>query len=137
MLKLQDCLLAGHKPTSHKEAVRLLFDELYRRAPQRLTFDPSWKGERDTLKPLAKTAIQDLGITLGRIGATQDDRGRRILVIPISMGHIVVREVDSSKDEFKSWPSPQAESLEGMSRNNVDMDFILQGVAYSGWPANQ
>lgn len=131
-MNLKQVILNGYRPKSRGDEAAHIFAELHRRAPARLTFHPGWQGIRDTLKPLAAKNIAELGIAKGSFGAAVDTRGRKLLVIPITLGHVVVREAGFD-DEFKNWASPIAQGLEGVARNNVGIDFVLACIGWSGW----
>lgn len=132
-MNLTQALLKGYKPKSTVDEAAHVFAELHRQAPVRLSFRDHWEGPRDTLKPLANEDVKALGVTRGKFGAAVDKRGRRLVVIPISLGHVVIREFGDGDGRFRNWASPKAQGLEGMDRNNVELAFVSHCVALNGW----
>ena len=132
-LNLKQSLLKGYKPRSSGDEAIHIFSELHKQAPVRLTFRDTWDGFRDTMKPLASEDVEALGVTRGKFGAAIDKRGRRLVVIPITLGHVVIRECGDGDGRFRNWASPKAQGLEGMERNNVDVAFVLHCVGLNGW----
>lgn len=132
-MNLKQALLKGYKPKSTVDEAAHAFAELHRQAPVQLSFRDHWEGPRDTLKPLANEDLEKLGVVRGTFGASIDKRGRRLLVVPVTLGHVILREVGDIGGRFKNWASPKAQALEGVERNNVDFAFVLHCIAWSGW----
>jgi hypothetical protein len=132
-LNLKQALLKGYKPKSTVDEADHVFAELHRQAPVRLSFRDHWEGPRDTLKPLVNEDVEKLGVIRGTFGASIDKRGRRLLVFPVTLGHVVLREVGDGEGRFRNWASPKAQALEGVEKSNVDLAFVLRCTSWSGW----
>lgn len=134
-MDLKQALLEGYAPKSKADEIPRLFAALYKLAPVRLRYCDSWEGARGGLELLAEQDMKDLGLARGGFAATVDADSRRILVIPITMGFVVVRDHCLVEDRLKCWASPHARGLEGIGKRGVDMAFVLRCIDMSHWRA--